>query len=235
MASSAAALMCCPATASATPSTCNNKNKKSMSMHPNPSSVMLKTNRPFSLSVRASSGDTNNHTSLDVPVSRQAGASNPPTLLPLNLSPFGTLLDPWSPMRRMREMIETMDRVMEDAYGMRRRGGEVRSPWDMKEDEKEIKLRFDMPGLSKEDVKVSVEDDNVLVIKGQHNVHKHNKKDDDDADSWSARSFSSYHTQLQLPPNCDKDKIKAELNNGVLFISIPKTHFERKVTHVQIN
>lgn len=126
-------------------------------------------------------------------------------------------------------MLDTMDRLFEDSMafpGWSPSTGEVRSPWDIQDDEHEIRMRFDMPGLSKEEVKVFVEDD-LLVIKGER------KKEEKD-NSWFDRSYSSYNTRLQLPDNCDKDKIKAELKNGVLFISIPKSKVERKVVDVEI-
>nr|UQK84916.1 HSP21 [Paeonia suffruticosa] len=179
------------------------------------------------------SGGDGKATSLDVQVNqgnqnqnKGSAVERRPRRLALDISPFG-LLDPLSPMRSMRQMLDTMDQLFEDAMTLPGGGGEIRSPWDIKEEEQEIKMRFDMPGLSKEDVKVSVQDD-MLVIKGEQ------KKGEGEDDAWSARSFTSYGTRLQLPDNCEFDKIKAELKNGVLFISIPKTKVDRKVVDVEI-
>ena len=131
-------------------------------------------------------------------------------------------------------MLNTIDRMFEDP--MTRTGTlpawNIRTPWDIQDAENEIKMRFDVPGLTKEDLKVSVED-NMLVIKGEHKQDQQEHEGGDNG-SWARQNYSSYHTRIDLPDNCEKDKIKADLKNGVLWISIPKTKVERKVIDVKI-
>nr|BAL04263.1 chloroplast-localized small heat shock protein [Potamogeton perfoliatus] len=147
----------------------------------------------------------------------------------IDISPFG-LVDPMSPMRTMRQVLDTMDRMFDDAMlftGSNRVTGEIRSPWDIKEEEKEVKMRFDMPGLSKEDVKVSVEDD-MLIIRGESRTEEGKEEE------WYRRSMSSYDTRFVLADDVEKDQIKAELKNGVLMVTIPKKEVDRKVIDVQV-
>lgn len=159
----------------------------------------------------------------------------------LEISPFG-LVDPLSPMRTMRQMLETVDRMFEEAMAFPGTatgratvagGGEVRTPWDVREEEGAVKMRFDMPGLSREEVKVSVEDD-VLVIRGEHKKEEGGNKKEGAEEEWWRRSASNYSMRLLLPDNCEKDKISAELKNGVLMVTVPKGKVERKVIDVKI-
>ncbi|CAH1430172.1 unnamed protein product [Lactuca virosa] len=177
-------------------------------------------------------------TSVDVQVSSNQGKASANGSVErrpssTTISPFG-LLDPLSPMRTMRQMLDTMDRIFEDSMAFPTRTGtawNIRSPWDIQDAENEIKMRFDVPGLSKEDLKVYVEDD-MLVIKGEHKQDDQNEGGD--KSSWTRQNYSSYQTRIDLPDNCEKEKIKADLKNGVLLISIPKKTVERKVIDVEI-
>ncbi|KAJ6388880.1 hypothetical protein OIU77_027266 [Salix suchowensis] len=88
-----------------------------------------------------------------------------------------------------------------------------------------LNLRIDMPGLGKEDIKVSVEQ-NSLVIKGEAE-----KKSDDEE---NARRYSS---RIDLPEKMYKiDEIKAEMKNGVLRVVVPKVKEEERanVFHVKV-
>lgn len=129
-------------------------------------------------------------------------------------------------------MLDTMDRLFEDAMSFPGSStGEMRPPWEIKEEDNEITMRFDVPGLSKEEVKVSVEDD-VLVIKGEHKEQEATAEGEES--KWRGWSSSSYDSWFLLPDNCDKEKVKAELKNGVLLVVIPKTKTDRKVIDVEI-
>ncbi|XP_052113159.1 26.5 kDa heat shock protein, mitochondrial [Arachis duranensis] len=102
------------------------------------------------------------------------------------------------------------------------------TPWSLtgrvRERDDHYKLRYDMPGVAKEDVKITI-DDGVLKIKGEH---KEEKEEEDDDEYWSSSSYGYYDTNLVLPDDAKADEIKAELKDGVLTITIPRTQQQKK-------
>ncbi|KAH0976353.1 hypothetical protein GBA52_026072 [Prunus armeniaca] len=88
----------------------------------------------------------------------------------------------------------------------------------------------DLPGVKKEDVKVHVEDDNMLQISGQR-VQEQEKTDD----KWHRveRQLGSFVRRFWLPKNADSDKIKCGLENGVLKVTVPKKDAEQNPKDVR--
>ena len=99
---------------------------------------------------------------------------------------------------------------------------------DVHENENEYEVSVDIPGMDKDDIKLSSEE-NKLVIEGER---KSEKKEDDDKTKYHfvERHFGSFHREVCLPGNALMDKIAAKYENGVLKISIPK---EKKVESVK--
>ena len=95
---------------------------------------------------------------------------------------------------------------------------------DVHENENEYEVDVDIPGMSKEDIKVSSEEKK-LVIEGER---KSEKKEDDDKTKvhFVERHFGSFHREVCLPGNAMMDGIEAKYENGVLKVCIPK---EKKV------
>ncbi|KAG9150950.1 hypothetical protein Leryth_003065 [Lithospermum erythrorhizon] len=97
----------------------------------------------------------------------------------------------------------------------------------VKEQDDYYKLRYEVPGLGKDDVKITVED-GVLSIKGEHNEEKGSEVSEDDDEYWSSKSYGYYNTSLMLPDDAKLDEIKAEMKDGVLNITIPRTEKPKK-------
>ncbi|KAI5594826.1 hypothetical protein BDE02_03G097500 [Populus trichocarpa] len=137
----------------------------------------------------------------------------------------GNVFDPFSPTRSLSQVLNMMDQFMENPLISAPRAGGLRRGWDARETDDALNLRIDMPGLGKEDVKVSVEQ-NSLVIKGE------GAKESDDEEN--ARRYSS---RIDLPEKMYKtDEIKAEMKNGVLKVVVPKVKEEERanVFHVKV-
>ncbi|XWS36949.1 hypothetical protein CRYUN_Cryun19dG0001700 [Craigia yunnanensis] len=122
------------------------------------------------------------------------------------------VFDPISPTRSLSQVLNMMDKFMENPFlsASRGMGGVLRRSCDAKETQEALNLRIDMPGLGKEDVKVSVEQ-NTLIIKGE------GAKEYEDEDT--AVRFTS---RILLPKIYKTDQIKAEMKNGVLKVVVPK-------------
>ncbi|KAF8027070.1 hypothetical protein BT93_E0095 [Corymbia citriodora subsp. variegata] len=139
-----------------------------------------------------------------------------------SLARFSDAFDPFFPTRSLSQALNLMDQLMEDPFQASQGfSGGSRRGWDVKEDDKALLLRIDMPGLSKEDVKVAVEQ-NTLIIRGEGGELEAGGRDEEGARRYSGR--------IDLPQGLYRlEEIKAEMRNGVLKVVVPKVQeAERK-------
>ena len=95
------------------------------------------------------------------------------------------------------------------------------------ENDKEYKLEVAAPGMCKDDFKVHLNKDGNLVIEMEKKdcCCKGKEKDEDKKDCRYLRkefSYSKFSQTLLLPDNADKEGIEAQVNNGILKVTIPK-------------
>eukprot|EP00595_Chromulina_sp_UTEXLB2642_P000287 CAMPEP_0196762706 /NCGR_PEP_ID=MMETSP1095-20130614/2602_1 /TAXON_ID=96789 ORGANISM="Chromulina nebulosa, Strain UTEXLB2642" /NCGR_SAMPLE_ID=MMETSP1095 /ASSEMBLY_ACC=CAM_ASM_000446 /LENGTH=108 /DNA_ID=CAMNT_0042114303 /DNA_START=194 /DNA_END=520 /DNA_ORIENTATION=- len=107
-------------------------------------------------------------------------------------------------------------------------------PLDIKESATSYNIIADLPGLTKQDVKISVHDGNVLVLEAER---KQESKEEGDKFYRQERSSGYVSRSLALPDNADHDKISAKFENGVLTLTIDKKQEEakEKVRSIEIN
>ena len=89
---------------------------------------------------------------------------------------------------------------------------------DISETEQGFEIHAELPGVSKDDVQVSVKD-NLLTIKGEK---RQDNVDDTKTYKRIERRYGTFERNFTLPPNFNADMINAHFNDGVLTLSIPK-------------
>ncbi len=99
-----------------------------------------------------------------------------------------------------------------------RTGGYVPSI-DVSEDEKEIRVTAELPGMDEKDIDISLSKD-LLTIKGEKRI----EKEDRGRDYYHVeRSYGSFYRTIPLPDGVDLDKVEASFSKGVLTVRLPKT------------
>jgi HSP20 family protein len=123
----------------------------------------------------------------------------------------------WSPMDHLFRDIADMTRMMDvPNVPILFKGGEPKV--DIIQNEKEIVVKADVPGVKKEDINVTVTED-TITLRGEVKTDYEEKKDNY---FHSERFYGSYSRTLPLPTLVDGDKAVAKFEDGVLTVTIPK-------------
>lgn len=140
----------------------------------------------------------------------------------------------WRPFSDLMSLSETMDRLFEDRFvspdhWVTWRASEV-VPVDMFETENEILINAALPGVSPEDVEITLLGDTV-TIKGETKIDNELKEGDC---LCRETRYGSFHRELTLPVRVSSEKAEAKFENGMLRLTLPKAE-ETKPKQIKVS
>jgi HSP20 family protein len=126
----------------------------------------------------------------------------------------------WEPMREMMTLREAMDRLFDDAFTrpLDLSGVAAAPAIDLYQTADEVVVKAALPGLKADDVQISVTGD-MLTLRGE--FKQENEKKDA---TWHIREqrYGAFERSVALPTDVQTDKAKADFENGVLTVTLPK-------------
>jgi len=126
--------------------------------------------------------------------------------------------------KKMMQMVNDLEKGVNFDYGS------FKPRVDISEDSKAVYVQAELPGLTKDDVKVSVNEENILIIKGV--------KKGIDNDKLTYHRAETYRGEFErrfiLPEHLNTENIKAKYENGLLELTIAKIE-PPKPKEVEIN
>ncbi|MBI3173193.1 MAG: Hsp20/alpha crystallin family protein [Chloroflexi bacterium] len=134
----------------------------------------------------------------------------------------------WEPAREMMTLREAMDRLFDDAFTrpISMTGNLSLPVIDMYQTDDELVVKAAVPGVKAGNVQISVTGD-VLSIKGETRLKEESKDK-----AWHIREhrWGSFERRIMLPTDVVADKAKAEFEDGILTITLPKAEEVRPKT-----
>ena len=125
--------------------------------------------------------------------------------------------NPWG--ASFMQMEGVMDELMKRNWGEKSRDWDYLPKITFHEEDKSYFLAVELPGVRKEDIHLSFKGDD-LVICGER---KSETKSNVGATTYTEFSYGNFSRVLTVPKDVDKEKISAELNNGILEVVIAKS------------
>jgi len=95
---------------------------------------------------------------------------------------------------------------------------------DIVDAKKQIVIKFDLAGVDKNNIKLSISDDKILTLQGEKKESKEEKSKD-----YVKKEifYGSFQKSIQLPENIDEEKLTTQFKNGILTITIPKIEIKK--------
>jgi HSP20 family protein len=122
---------------------------------------------------------------------------------------------------RTNDFQDQFNRIFNDAFGRTREESNL-TTWapavDIHESEHELTVKADLPGIDAKDLDIRVEN-NILTIRGDR---KFEKKVNEDNYLRVERAYGSFSRSFSLANTVNSDAIKADYQNGVLTLVVPK-------------
>ncbi|MFH1639804.1 MAG: Hsp20/alpha crystallin family protein [Chloroflexota bacterium] len=140
---------------------------------------------------------------------------------------LGTELVPWRPIRDVERVFDEMEQTFEDVFGRpfypvawgRLPAVRAWSPTlEVFELEDEYVMKAELPGMKRDDIDVSISE-NTLTIKGER---KASEEVQNASYFLCERCYGSFERSISFPTSVDASKVKANYENGVLEMKIPK-------------
>ena len=137
----------------------------------------------------------------------------------------------WNPFREMEDLFNRVQRGLNRPSGALAEGG--RQFWapavDISETPTEFLVKAELPGIRKEDVKITV-DNGILTLSGERKSEKDTK---DEKFHRVERYFGAFERSFSLPDNVLGDRISADYRDGVICVHLPKAE-ARKAQTIQV-
>ena len=129
----------------------------------------------------------------------------------------------WDPVNEVVSLRDAMDRLFEDSFIQPRffaplREGFGQLPLDVVENDNDIVVKASVPGIKPDELDITIVGD-TLTIKGEI---KAQTKEEKDNYLVRERRWGTFQRTLTLPVEVQADKARAEFENGVLTLNLPK-------------
>ncbi len=146
-----------------------------------------------------------------------------------------TLLTRWDPFREFVTLQDRMHRLFRDSFGPEGREEALTTttfapPVDVYEDEHNITLKIEVPGIDEKDIDVRIES-NTLTVHGERKFEKEEKEENY---RRVERQYGSFTRTFTLPNTVDPEKVQADYDKGVLKVKLAKKA-EAKPKQIKVN